>query len=319
MNQSKPLFIFYLLVGYICLQLIWWNFLLFQMNNEVHQLKTELSICQQNNSIALINTKTELENKLHKRKIMLFGEAGVFLLLLVLGILKTRNAFNKEFALAEQQKNFLLSITHELKSPIAAAKLGLQTLLKRDLEKEKQQEIITNILKDTERLNGLVDNLLIAVRIDNTAFPMHKENINLADFISEVLNFQIFKFSNFQIHLKIQPDVFYEIDKLAFTSVILNLLENAVKYSPEKSQIKIELEKNNTNIILRFIDEGIGISDNEKENIFKKFYRIGNEETRNTKGTGLGLYIVKYLVEKHNGKIFVRNNSPKGSIFEIIF
>ena len=96
-------------------------------------------------------------------------------------------------------------------------------------------------------------------------------------------------------------------------------IENAAKYSAKNSTIKVLLKKTGQTILLTVQDEGPGIIDEEKEKIFYKFYRIGNEETRNTKGTGLGLYIVKQLVEKHGGKISVKNNIPTGSIFEIIF
>ena len=111
---------------------------------------------------------------------------------------------------------------------------------------------------------------------------------------------------------------------MAFASIILNLLENSVKYSPVDAKIYVGLKKENNNVVLSITDEGIGIPEEEKANIFKKFYRIGNEETRKTKGTGLGLYIVKYLVEQLSGSISVKNNlpagkqgSPAGSIFEV--
>ena len=124
---------------------------------------------------------------------------------------------------------------------------------------------------------------------------------------------------NKKIISDIEPGIHFEIDKTSFPSIILNLLENAVKYSEADSTVTLTLKKNQNTIILSVKDEGAGISDEDKSMIFQKFYRAGNEETRSTKGTGLGLYIVNYLVEQHNGTISVKNNSPKGSIFEIIF
>ncbi|MES2395124.1 MAG: ATP-binding protein, partial [Bacteroidota bacterium] len=117
----------------------------------------------------------------------------------------------------------------------------------------------------------------------------------------------------------IEPNIYMDIDRTNFPSIILNLFENAVKYSPEDSTIVVSLKKQNQKIILSVADQGIGISDKEKETIFQRFYRSGNEETRKTKGTGLGLYIVDYLVKQHNGTINVKNNTPKGSVFEAIF
>ena len=147
-----------------------------------------------------------------------------------------------------------------------------------------------------------------------------KENVNLSEYVEEGMKQTIRAFNPKQkVALDIQPNVFFSIDKTTFPSIILNLFENAVKYSPENSLIKIILKEQGNGVILSVSDEGAGITDAEKQNIFKKFYRVGNEETRKAKGTGLGLYIVKYLTEKHNGTVFVKNNTPKGTIFEIVF
>jgi K+-sensing histidine kinase KdpD len=109
------------------------------------------------------------------------------------------------------------------------------------------------------------------------------------------------------------------IDRTSFPSIILNLFENAVKYSPEQSTIVVALKTQANKIIFSIADEGIGIDSKEKALIFQKFYRVGNEEIRKTKGTGLGLYITDYLVKQHGGSISVKNNLPKGSIFEVSF
>lgn len=289
------------------------------LNKEVYQQKAELILHKSANADEIIKAKMELESKLHKRYAMIIGEGSIFLLLMVLGIMKVRDTFKTEAFLAKQQKNFLLSITHELKSPIASAKLQLQTLLKRELTKEKQQELITNAISDTDRLNDLVENILLAAKIDASAFPLQKEEVNLSDFIRNTLSKAIPLTDKHQVKLNIESGIYYPIDQLAFASIILNLLENAMKYSPENSVITVHLSQQEGKIKLSFTDEGAGIKDAEKQFIFKKFYRIGREETRKSKGTGLGLYIVKYLVEQHKGQIFVRDNSPKGSIFEIVF
>ena len=98
-----------------------------------------------------------------------------------------------------------------------------------------------------------------------------------------------------------------------------NLIENARKYSPSDEPIEIGISKENNYVKLSIKDKGIGIADTEKLKIFQKFYRIGNENTRNSKGTGLGLYIVKKIVTLYKYDISVKNNSPKGSIFEVLF
>jgi len=319
-KKSRPLFWFYLLVTYVVIQFAWWTYLMVELNNENYHHRTELNVLKGESLNEVVLNGNLLNEKLHKRWIMIAGEGTVFVTLLLFGIFQIRKTFNKESELAQQQKNFLLSITHELKSPIASAKLQLQTLQKHELPRDKQKEIISNAIHDTDRLNNLVENILIAAKIDNSVYTLHKEKVNISELITESITQTIVSFKYKQkIVLDIESSIFMDIDRSSFPSIFLNLFENAIKYSNENSTITTRLKKQDQKIILAVADDGIGISDLEKKNIFKKFYRVGNEETRKTKGTGLGLYIVNYLVEQHQGTITVKNNSPKGSIFEVAF
>ncbi len=265
----------------------------------------------------------EIEFLHHKKKIqvtMIVGEGTVFLLLLLIGIYKIKQAQDKETALNNQQKNFFLSITHELKTPIAATKLQLQTLQKQKLTEEMQQSLITNALIETERLNALIDNVLLASRLDAGEFAFKTAKQNLSELITGILN-RYYKKEIIagEIKLKIDENIFGEVDENAFPSIITNLVDNALKYSPNQKDIFIELLSEKDACVLAIKDKGCGISNDHKEKIFNKFFRAGNEETRNTKGTGLGLYIVSYIANKHNAELTVKDNSPKGSIFEIRF
>lgn len=318
-GRSRPLLFFYILVAYVLLQFAWWSYLMIEQNNEIYRLKTQINLFQHHDPQLIIEKGNELEKKLHGRWMMIAGEGLVFLILLSVAFLRVQKTFKREADLSHQQKNFMHSITHELKSPIASVKLGLETLLKRDLEKEKQKEILSNALSDTERLNNLVDNILLSAQIENRSYNIQKEKINLSEFIHSLLT-KIHQTNNsHSITQSVQPGIFAELDKISFTSIFLNLVENAMKYSPDGSMIKIILAKKENSVTLSVCDEGAGVSDEEKQNIFTKFYRVGNEETRKTKGTGLGLYIVKYLTEKNGGTVSVKNNSPRGTIFEIAF
>ncbi|MDO9186065.1 MAG: HAMP domain-containing sensor histidine kinase [Bacteroidia bacterium] len=319
-KKSRPLFWFYILVGYVILQFVWWSYLMVDHNNEIYYLKTELNLLKGETLDEVVLKGNELNEKLHKRWVMISGEGVVFMGVLLLGIFQIRKTFKREAELSQQQQNFLLSVTHELKSPIASTKLQLQTLQKHELNREKQKEILANAINDTDRLNNLVENMLLAAKIENSVYLLHKENYNLSEYITEGMNQTIQSFQYQQkVELSIEPNIYMDIDRTNFPSIILNLFENAVKYSPEDSTIVVSLKKQNQKIILSVADQGIGISDKEKETIFQRFYRSGNEETRKTKGTGLGLYIVDYLVKQHNGTITVKNNTPKGSVFEVAF
>ena len=112
-------------------------------------------------------------------------------------------------------------------------------------------------------------------------------------------------------------EIVLNIDTIGFESILINLLENAAKYSPKNSTIHIQLSDNNNHVLLLIKDEGIGIEKSKREKVFSKFYREENEMTRKSKGTGLGLYITKYLVEQHNGQIQLEDNLPQGLIVSI--
>ena len=130
---------------------------------------------------------------------------------------------------------------------------------------------------------------------------------------------QIHSCSTQIIKAAIAPNVFVTGDRVALTLVVSNLIENAIKYSPPCAEISVTLEEKNNTVCLAVADKGIGIKDEEKLRIFDKFYRVGREETLKTKGTGLGLYIVKQVLDNHYAQIKVKNNRPTGSIFEVTF
>lgn len=317
-TSSKVLLQFYLLVTYVLLQFCWWAYMITNLNREVHDLKLKIELYYNKNDDDLAIAQAQLNEKLHKRWLMIAGEGSVFALILGLGIYRTRNTFKKEFDLSNQQKNFMLSITHELKSPIAATRLQIETLIKHQLPQEKQTLVLNQALQETERLDALVEKILLANRIESSAYFMQMETINLSSLCIEIIeNLKISLLKNHEVVAFIDQAIFIQGDALAFTSILTNLLDNAAKYAPQKSKIEVVLKKNNDQVLLQVKDEGIGISAKDEVEIFKKFYRSGSEETRNTKGTGLGLYIVKNLVKMHGGQIKISANQPKGSIFTI--
>jgi two-component system phosphate regulon sensor histidine kinase PhoR len=318
-KKNRPLLGFYILVIYVVLQFSWWSFLMFSLNNELYGLKTELNILKTSSPTEATVQGNDLQKKLHARWAMIIGEGTVFFVLLVSGIIITRSSFKKENDLNLQQNNFILSITHELRSPLASARLQIETLALRELCRDKQKEIIQGALNDIDRLNALVENILIAARIEDRKFRIHKEKTDIGELITTLIPKTQFEIRDKRIiQLNLQPGVFAHIDRFSFPSIIINLYENAVKYSSPGTTIGISLKETNDKVTLLVSDEGIGISEADKKLIFKKFYRTGNEETRTAKGTGLGLYIVKYLSQLHGGTISVRDNSPKGSIFELV-
>ena len=315
----RPFFILSILAFYVLFQFCWWAYLLVDLNNEVYEHRIENVQLKARTPEESREAIADLEKKNTQRRWMVIGEGSVFLALLTWGSILTARSIRKEMALARQQKNFLLSITHEFKSPLASIKLYLQTILRHDLEKEKEKSFINSAINDTERLNNLVENALLANLIDHNGYSFAMEDLNL----SALMRLHVQKLQNvpdppkFETH--IEEGLHIHGDKNALILMISNLIENAWKYSPKETPLGIDLKKDGKKIVLCILDKGPGIPDSEKDKIFKKFYRLGNEETRKTKGTGLGLFIVKYIALGHNGQISVHDNKPHGTIFCIQF
>lgn len=320
----NPLKTFYAVFAYILLFSFWWGYLLFEKNETAFNEKVELSAIQFKNvnpgkEFSTTPEYEKLHNKYARQKTMIFAEGLVFFVLLVVGFFQIRKAIMKEMELAEQQRNFLLSITHELKSPISTVKLSLQTMLKRTLEPDKTEKLLNHSLADVDRLESLVDNILFAAKIERNSHGFSTQEVNL----SEILQLICERFMQNKKQIKILPNiaegVFLNTDTMGFSSVAINLLENAVKYSEPGTEVKVELTDDPKSVYFKVADGGIGIPDNEKKKIFEKFYRVGNEDTRKTKGTGLGLYIVRRFIEIYKGTIRIYDNEPQGSVFEIQF
>ncbi|WCT11346.1 sensor histidine kinase [Mucilaginibacter jinjuensis] len=288
--MKRPFVIFYALIIYAIAELFWWGYML------VHLQPGRFG--------------------------MIMGEGSVFILVFTVGAYNLHTSINKERRLQEQKRNFLLSVTHELKSPLASIKLYMETIQKRKLEHSQIIDFAGKCLLDVDRLNDMVENMLLASKIENRSYTFPKEQFNLSTLVDSVVNrLQINKcdFSQQLINAEIEPKIEITGDKFALTSVVTNLIENAVKYSQPCAEVNVKLFRKDGQVYFMVADQGIGIADNEKSRIFERFYRVGSEDTRNTKGTGLGLYIVKQVLDKHEASIRVKDNIPEGSVFEVVF
>ncbi len=319
-KKSRSIFVIYLLFAYIIAQFLWWEILLVKQTSSIIDAKQTIAAL---NATDQIDVKQKIDTLQHEKKMriyMIVGEGTVFLLLLLVGALKIKRYNEREAAMANQQKNFLLSVTHELKTPIAATKLQLQTILKHQLDKEKEKELIENALKETERLNKLIDNVLLASRMDNDQITLSKEEINISELVRSILETYFkTKLQNGELKEDIEPNVLLKTDAVIFPSLIINLIENAIKYSFDAVDVLVSLKRTAGGITLSIADKGCGIGDKEKQLVFDRFYRVGSEEVRSTKGTGIGLYIVKQIVDAHQANIQIKNNAPKGTIINVEF
>ncbi len=306
---------------YMMAAFIWWAVLLWRSNEEKLRLETQL--LAQNAQVTVEQYKATPEYavmfKKHMRyAYMIMGEGTFFILCLIVGLRTIRRTSQREVDLARQRRNFLLSITHELKSPIAAIKLVLETFAKRELTRDQTNQLTSGGLKDATRLQNLVQDMLLAARLEDSWKP-HYVSMNLHNLVEECTETLRLRFPMCQIVNKVDPNLpNINADQQGFTSVVLNLIENAIKYSPKGTPVVVDAAaQKNGKLRITIADQGKGIPKAEHKSVFDKFYRLGNEETRQATGTGLGLYIVKQVVEAHQGRIQILPNQPQGTIFAI--
>ena len=318
--SKRTTLIFSVLVGYIVLQFLWWEVLLVKQSDSIISLKQNIAALSSSDDKIIFRDIADLQQKKNARVYMIVGEGTVFLLILLFGVYQVRKSIKREAELANQKSNFILSVSHELKTPIAATKLQLQTLIKHDLDRDKQKELLNNALTENNRLHKLVDNVLMANQIENNNLSIQKENLNLSELLeSTVKRYFSEQIEKKNISLNIEANIFYSGDKELLPSIFINLIENAIKYSFETISIEVLLKNINNKPFLEIKDQGCGIYDKEKETVFQKFFRSGSENTRKTKGTGIGLFIVKSICDLHQIQIKIINNQPTGSIFQIQF
>jgi len=293
---------------------IWWYVALVQQNElltatKIETLTAKGQIDQQH--IATIEAFAVRKTKQY------IGEGLTFLLLFLLGAIYVYRSLLKQLKYSTLQQNFMMAVTHELKTPIAVTQLNLETIVKRDLQPEQQQHLIQNTLKETRRLDALCNNILLASQFETGQYEISKQVVDLSVIAVQCIQSFEERYSNRQCIGSIDAAINLQGEPLLLQLMINNLLDNANKYAASETPIFIDLHIIGTDIELTVKDQGIGIDPEERSKVFDKFYRVGAEQTRTTKGTGLGLYLCNKIVKFHAGSIIVKPNQPKGSIFVV--
>jgi signal transduction histidine kinase len=244
---------------------------------------------------------------------------GCLSLLIIGGLVLTRHIVNKEMALARLKSDFVSNVSHELRTPLALIRLYAETLeLGRISTKEKKQQYYRIIRKESERLTALINNILDFSRIEAGRKEYEFRETNIADLVHNTLDsyrYQI-EAQGFDFEEKIDqnlPPVY--VDREAIARAVVNLVNNALKYSDEDKFLGVRLYRDNGSVKLEVVDHGIGIDRRDQTKIFEKFYRTGDPLVHNTKGSGLGLSLVRHITHAHGGKIEVESTPGKGSKF----
>lgn len=314
-KRLRSIFILYwILLFYIIAALIFWFAALTKQNAQAADFKVqELQYGTPNFHEKL----AKIKNDERRKNLQYMGEGITFFLVIVAGAGVVFYMVRRQLKQSQQQQNFMMALTHELKTPIAVAKLNLETLQKRKLEETQQQRLIQTTLQEANRLNSLCNNMLLSSQIDARGLTISNEEINLSEIATGCCNDYIMRFPDKKINCTITPDLFVNGDRLLLQMAVNNLIDNAVKYSPKDGNINITATHQQRNAVITVTDTGKGIEESEKRKIFTKFYRIGNAATKAAKGTGLGLYLTKKIVQEHNGNITVTDNVPTGCTFTV--
>ena len=241
-------------------------------------------------------------------------------LVLAGGIALTYRNVTKEMALARLKSDFVSNVSHELRTPLSLIRLYAETLeMGRLTSPEKYQEYYRIIRKESERLTSLINNILDFSRIEAGRKEYDFRETDMSELVHNTLDSYRYQLeqSGFQFEEKIDDVPPLRVDREAMARSLLNLVNNALKYSQDRKFIGVNLYRDNGSVKLEVVDQGIGIPDHEQQKIFEKFYRVGDPLVHNTKGSGLGLSLVKHIVQAHGGQVSVDSQPGQGSKFTI--
>ena len=247
-------------------------------------------------------------------------EGGVLMLVILAGVYVIFVYWNKQSRLYQLQSNFVSSVSHELKSPLASIQLYLETLKYQKVSSEEAQDFVETMLSDTERLSDLIDNILESSKSDPKSMQLQFASVNIVSFLQETMahHQKLFEDKQCVIQLKFNDHVKVSIDRRAMQMVFNNLIANALRYSPAGTVLTIEVRRDKKFCVIDFIDQGFGFDKKELKKVFKKFYRVQNQETQNIEGAGLGLYISRQIIKNHKGQINVFSEGRgKGTRFMV--
>ncbi|HRD52170.1 MAG TPA: HAMP domain-containing sensor histidine kinase [Flavobacteriales bacterium] len=304
---NRSLWLLAVAMVYIVAQFIWWAVLLLRREAEIARLTADSGVGGNASGAS-------------SRTWMVLGEAGVFFLLLGIVLTLAFMAIRRDLRLAALQRNFLLAITHELRTPVASIKLQLQTLSRKGLSDADASRIRAAAVAEADRLAALTDKVLVATSQGDSEIPLRKEQLDAVALVRETIERAQQRDSGAHSwDADLPAGLPAHADPQALRSIVENLLENAIKYAPSGTTIRVSVRDSSSDWQLEVADEGPGIPESERNGVFERFYRMGNEETRSHPGTGLGLYVVRRLVQRHGGHVSIRDTVPHGATFAATF
>ncbi len=308
-------YVYWMLLVYLIAALAWWYIELDQQNDLMLLFQQEQVM---KNNPADPGALAAVQDAHDRNAKQYIGEGLTFLVITILGAVFVYSVVRRQIRYHLQQKNFMMAVTHELKTPIAVTKLSLETLRRHKLDEERQSKILGDAINETERLDALCNNILLSSQLESGGYQLTKQEFDCSGMVlSAVAAFQ-----------KRHPARIFEVnvptgmvlhgEEFLIRLVLNNLIENAVKYTEKDVPVRVGLEEFDNTLLITVADLGAGIPEMEKQKVFDKFYRVGDESRRKAKGTGLGLYLSTKIVNDHKGHISVENNHPVGTVFKVM-
>lgn len=272
--------------------------------------------------IEIFRNERELSGALDLKRNFYFWTILAFVVILISGSVLISRTISQEMAVLRLKSDFVSSVSHEFKSPLTSIKALAERLRDGKVkDSERMKQYFSVICQDTDRLTQLVRNILDFSKIEEGKKEYEFEETDVARLVTQQI--EIFKRSEytkgFEIRIRISEDIPHlDVDKEALSQVLNNLLDNAAKFSSGRKEIEVQLRKDDSNVIIEVTDWGIGIPPQDLNRVFDKFYQGRNTLRQSSKGTGLGLTLVKHTVEAHGGRIIVKSRTGEGSTFSIV-
>ncbi len=290
---------------YMLIGILWWGKLLLDKNSGYYSLRLE------DTSLTSMD-REHINNEWTRQQWMIYGEGIVLGLAMLAGLWIINRSAIRQISAARQQSNFLLSVSHELKSPIAAIKLAMQTLQRSGLNETVKLKITLNALKDADRLESMVQNILLSTSIEEKKLELISESVDLDALIRSIIT--AFHNDANNIRLINQDETTKRIlgDQSYLYLAIKNVVDNALKHSRQGTQVTIDLSSTNTYHLIKIHNQGIPIPSTEQLKVFQKFYRLPLTKDAYRQGTGLGLYLSKEIILAHGGRIQLDSTCTDG-------
>jgi two-component system sensor histidine kinase CiaH len=305
LSTKTALGLFIFLVIFVIAQGAWWVVFMAQLADE----KTDIA--------EQLGGSPELLQQVHqeeiRRQIMLGLEGSVFLLFLLGGIWLIYKTLVRTQHLRSRQQNFVMAVTHELKTPLASIKLYLDSLESQKIADERKKGILPRMRQDVERLEVMVENILEVGRFDRHAHPINHERVSLSDLLRSSVAALEDRPAELPrtISVEIEPDVPVLGDALLLRRAFNAVLDNAQKYHDGRAiSIRVVLHRSDGRAVVSVEDGGIGLKRGDLAAIFERFYRAGDELTRTSPGSGLGLYLCREIVRAHGGEVRAYSEGP---------